>query len=324
MSRGVSCLNYTARSLFACSSSIPSRTVTGRHYAPAVLKKRTHTGYLSEPPRATLAANRTWRRDNSEADEASQNINLASTKHEGSDRRKVTYYRSRVPELKLKERVDYSTMREPDPVFAEHLGGLFSGLQFPKELARRILTHASHPAAVYGHNGGLSFLGRRVLHSYLLLLLSSSPHLQVSDDLEEIVSRTLNTYVLGEHVGSKWGLGRVMRWTPTVKAERLGSAGDKTSLMKSVGLYKVQGDTVAAVIGGMYHQFGGSVAHRVFHTRVLPLILLGKKNDGLPAAFHGDARSICNQMGGLQGPLLAEAPASGSGQSPKADAHEAS
>ncbi|KAF9255568.1 hypothetical protein L218DRAFT_883869 [Marasmius fiardii PR-910] len=215
-------------------------------------------------------------------------------------------------------------MREPDPVFAEHLNGLFPGLQFPQELARRILTHASHPAAVYGHNGSLGFLGRRVLQSYLLLLLSSSPHLKVTDDLEEILSRTLNTYVLGEHVGSKWGLGRMLRWTPTVRAEKLGSTGDKTSLLKSVGLYKVQGDTVSAVIGGIYHQFGGSVAHRVFHTRVLPQILLGKKNDGLPEAFHGDARAICNQMGGLQGPLIFESSVSGGVQSQNVDHIEAS
>ncbi|KAK1220862.1 hypothetical protein PQX77_016341 [Marasmius sp. AFHP31] len=194
-------------------------------------------------------------------------------------------------------------MSQPDPVFKEHLDGLFPGLQFPEELARRVLTHGSHPAATYGHNSHFSFLGRRVLSSYLLLLLSSSTNLRPTDDLEEIVSRTLHTYVLGEHVGSKWGLGRVMRWTPTVSAERLDSTPDKTALLKSAGLYKVQGDAVAAVLGAIYHQFGGSVAHRVFHTRVLPLILLGKKQDGLPSAFHEDARAICNEMGGLQGPL---------------------
>lgn len=47
----------------------------------------------------------------------------------------------------------------PDPTFAEHLNHLFPTLSFPPELARRILTHGSHPASVNGHNGALSFMG---------------------------------------------------------------------------------------------------------------------------------------------------------------------
>jgi len=49
--------------------------------------------------------------------------------------------------------------RRPDPHFAEHLNGLFPTLQFPPELARRILTHGSHPAAIHGHNAAYSFIG---------------------------------------------------------------------------------------------------------------------------------------------------------------------
>jgi hypothetical protein len=49
--------------------------------------------------------------------------------------------------------------KHPDPYFAEHLNGLFPTLQFPPELARRILTHGSHPAATYGHNAAYSFMG---------------------------------------------------------------------------------------------------------------------------------------------------------------------
>lgn len=52
-----------------------------------------------------------------------------------------------------------SSSRLPDPQFAQHLNGLFPSLQFPPELARRILTHGSHPAAIHGHNAGLSFMG---------------------------------------------------------------------------------------------------------------------------------------------------------------------
>ena len=43
--------------------------------------------------------------------------------------------------------------------FSNHLNGVFPGLQFPPELARRILTHASHQTATNGHNASLSFIG---------------------------------------------------------------------------------------------------------------------------------------------------------------------
>ncbi|KAF5390590.1 hypothetical protein D9757_002692 [Collybiopsis confluens] len=186
----------------------------------------------------------------------------------------------------------------------KHLNNLFPELQFPDELARRILTHSSHPAAVYGHNAALSFMGRRVISAYLSLLLSSSPNLKLSDDVEAIVTEALNTYVLGEHIGSKWGLGRVMRWTPTLKADSAKNAN--IELLASVGLYKVQGDAVAAVIGGIYEHFGASTAHRVFYTRVLPHILINKPKSGLPEAFHSDARSVCNRFGGMSGPLVVD------------------
>ena len=54
--------------------------------------------------------------------------------------------------------------KHPDPHFAEHLNGLFPTLQFPPELARRILTHGSHPAAAYGHNAAYSFMGAVCWH----------------------------------------------------------------------------------------------------------------------------------------------------------------
>lgn len=70
-----------------------------------------------------------------------------------------------------------------------------------------------------------------------------------------MVSRALNTYVLGEHVGPRWGLGRALRWTPTVSATKLKSVEDRNTMLRNVGLYKVQGDAVAAVIGGIFYQF---------------------------------------------------------------------
>ena len=50
-------------------------------------------------------------------------------------------------------------MIQQTPYFQEHLNQIFSPLQFPKELAKRILTHSSHNAAAGGHNAGLSFIG---------------------------------------------------------------------------------------------------------------------------------------------------------------------
>jgi len=203
---------------------------------------------------------------------------------------------------------------KPEPHFATHLNALFNPLDFNTEVARRCLTHASHPSSINGHNAGMSFLGRRVLESYLLLFLNSSKNLKPSHDFNFITSWTLNTYTLGQHVGSKWGLGRVMRWVPTVTKDRLTGPGDKDALLKSVGLYKVQGDAVAAVTGAIYEQFGGSVAHRAFHTRILPNLLLDGKNGGLPLPFHEDVLEICERMGGPEGDLMKplEAQAEGS------------
>lgn len=51
--------------------------------------------------------------------------------------------------------------------FSEHLNGVFPPLKFPTELAKRILTHGSHPQAMHGHNSGLSFMG--TMHDMYLL-----------------------------------------------------------------------------------------------------------------------------------------------------------
>ncbi|KXN82775.1 hypothetical protein AN958_02214, partial [Leucoagaricus sp. SymC.cos] len=196
-----------------------------------------------------------------------------------------------------------------EPHFATHLSALFPPLEFNPEIARRCLTHASHPSAMNGHNAGLGFLGRRVLESYLLLYLTSSKVLKPMHDFRFITMWTLSPYTVGQQVGSKWGLGRVMRWVPSVNKEKLNEPllGDKPSdkheLLRGVGLYRVQGDAVAAVIGAIYEQFGGSVAHRAFHTRVLPHLLLDGKNGGLPLVFHDEVREICDKMGGAEGDL---------------------
>lgn len=48
---------------------------------------------------------------------------------------------------------------KPEPHFANHLNALFTPLEFNPEIARRCLTHGSHPTSVNGHNAGMSFFG---------------------------------------------------------------------------------------------------------------------------------------------------------------------
>jgi hypothetical protein len=44
----------------------------------------------------------------------------------------------------------------------------------------------------------------------------------------------------------------------------------------------------------------------VFHTRLLPHLLLPRRADGIPDVFHEDALRICQKMGGSDGPLILE------------------
>ncbi|KAF8526570.1 hypothetical protein BU17DRAFT_62062 [Hysterangium stoloniferum] len=204
-----------------------------------------------------------------------------------------------------------------------HLSKIFSPLIFPEDVAQRMTTHVSWERGVQGHNARLGFVGRRVLHTYLLLFLHEcslpppsftppknapippSAHLRnsalnaggstpLTQPYEDISEKLLNTYVLGEHVGAVWELERVMRWTPaiaemdTLKAER------PDTILRSSGLYKVRGATVEGIMGGIFHQFGGFVAHRVFHTRVLPHIY----QFGLPTSLHEKMREACDRLGG--------------------------
>ncbi|KAI0767632.1 ribonuclease-III-like-domain-containing protein [Fomes fomentarius] len=211
-----------------------------------------------------------------------------------------------------KARVDW---RNKDSLLSEHLNKVFSPLQFPPELARRILTHASHPDASLSHNGRLSFVGRRVLQSYLLMFVHSSPALQPDHDYEKILAYAINTYTLGEHVAPKWELGKVLKWRPMNVgnlSKPLGPDIDVPSPLenlegrnaRSVGMYKVHGTTVEAVVGGVFHQFGGAVAHRLFHTRLLPHLCIEGSLEGLHGRFHEHALEICQKMGGRTEPLL--------------------
>jgi dsRNA-specific ribonuclease len=226
-------------------------------------------------------------------------------------------------------RLNYSTRHEEpedhpiasresyDARLAAHLNSRFRSLEFPPELARRILTHGSHKAAIHGHNGRLGFIGRRVLESYYLLFVHEAAQGRTHYDYDRLTSRALNTYFLGEHVAPRWSLGRVLLWVPTAPKETLRTAQTQhpdseldealkasSGIAKSVGLYKVMGEAVQAVMGGVYHQFGGSVAHQLFHTRILPHLLLPGTSSGVPEEFHTTALRICERMGGPESDLL--------------------
>jgi hypothetical protein len=81
-----------------------------------------------------------------------------------------------------------------------------------------------------------------------MMFLHSSRQLRPVDDVEDIAARSLNTHLLGEYVGNEWGVGRELVWAPSI-SEQLKADGHLP------GLYKVQGETVQAIIGAIYHQF---------------------------------------------------------------------
>lgn len=189
------------------------------------------------------------------------------------------------------------------------LRNTFAPLDFPPEVAMRLLTHASYRGGRYGHNTRLSFVGRRVLHAYLRLFVLSAtvpdasstptdalrfPFQLPFDDVDAFCDDLLNTYRLGEHVGGAWQVENVMRWTPA-----LVDHDEPGKLLRSSGLFKVRGTTVEAVMGGIFHQYGGAVALRAFHTRVLPHLDIFLKE---PLRTH--AREKRDEMGGTMGSLV--------------------
>ena len=116
------------------------------------------------------------------------------------------------------------------------------------------------------------------------MFLHSSPASDPTHDYELIASRALNTYGLGQYVAPKWHLGRILRWHPTINPatfkydpQKKGrtSADDvdpelvialrsHPQVIKSIGLYKVMGEAVQAIVGGAYHQFVSVIYHKCF------------------------------------------------------------
>ena len=77
------------------------------------------------------------------------------------------------------------------------------------------------------------------------------------DDTDEIASKALHTNLLGEHVGHAWGVGRVMVWQPSTRPEPNARGSFPSESFRASGLYKVQGETVQAIIGAIYQQYVG-------------------------------------------------------------------
>ncbi|KAF8483793.1 ribonuclease-III-like-domain-containing protein [Russula ochroleuca] len=179
---------------------------------------------------------------------------------------------------------------------AQHLNKTFPPLEFPPALAQRLLTHLSHRDSLTGHNSRFSFLGRRTLEAYMMLFLQGLPA-AAEHDHSRIAARVLNTHGLGEHVAPHWRLQDVMRWVPP----RAGEAGLDG---RAAGLHKVAGTMVEAVVGGVLHQFGGRIAHRLFHLRVLPHLLHPGSPIGLPDVLHSDALKAAEHYGGSKGSLV--------------------
>ncbi|KLO07780.1 hypothetical protein SCHPADRAFT_881219 [Schizopora paradoxa] len=283
-------VNNVSRRDVGHGSSFAARTTARRYAATAVAASRRH------PSSSTSSSSSTVYLDDAEDSRRSSSSPRASSSYPPPPK-----YFSR-------------TKADSAPI-VEHLQELFPGLEFPPELAVQMLTHASAKEAWAASNTRLSYVGRRVISTYLLLFLhhattrlssSSSSHILSPSssqfDFDAINYRATYTALIGEHVGRAWNLQRSMLWTPPVSLaysssplsteERIGGSS------KAPGLYKVQGTTVEAIMGGLYHQFGGLVTQRAFHTRFLPHILCPGESSGLHDAFHGAAREMMERMGG--------------------------
>ena len=135
------------------------------------------------------------------------------------------------------------------------------------------------------HRTLFSNLGRRVLETYFLMFLHSCPNVNSGADYAKITSNTLNTYTLGEHVGREWGIGKVLKWRSMVDPHMVAKEADAGH----VGLHKVLGTTVEAIVGGVYHQFVRhpfsltSPPYRFAELFVFPSFFLG--SHGSPQVF---------------------------------------
>ncbi|KAG8998086.1 hypothetical protein FRB94_007213 [Tulasnella sp. JGI-2019a] len=196
----------------------------------------------------------------------------------------------------------------------QHLRSLLPSLEFPEKVVLRMITHPSWKAGFEGHNNRLSFMGRRVLNAYLILFLhdararaqasSSSTETPEEADYQAIVESVLDTGPLGKHVGGAWKVEEITRWISNVTVE-----ADKG--LHWAGRHAARAATVEAIMGGVLHQYGATVAHRVFHTRILPHL-----SSLLHPSVRGRIDEVCNTLGGPDGALLDSATPASKSTSP--------
>ncbi|CAE6481120.1 unnamed protein product [Rhizoctonia solani] len=211
-----------------------------------------------------------------------------------------------------------------DEDVVDYFRKLLPPLEFPEEVAVRLITHNSWRDGV-NHNNKQAFMGRRVLNAYLMAFFHAHttltptppltqppsdppPDLKVSQlpsptdvleqDFDNLSELVLHTRALGEYVGAAWQLEKVMRWVPNVD-HHTDIGGIRVDEGGSSGFYKIRGTTVEAVVGGVFYQFGGIAAHRLFHTRVLPHLTFL-----LPTEYRKPAEAACRHLGGASVPIL--------------------
>ncbi|KAG8979906.1 hypothetical protein FRC05_007349 [Tulasnella sp. 425] len=207
-----------------------------------------------------------------------------------------------------------------DEEASAHLKSLFSGLDFPAPAIRKIITHPSWKAGTEGHNNRLAFLGRRVLNSSLVLFLHEARLMASTESgasgesrfnpqesemsYQAVVDSVLDSYPLGGQVGRAWDVDRVTRWISALPQNAPETA-------KSSGKNAARAATIEAIVGFVFHQYGATTAHRLFHTRILPHL-----KPLLESSLQPYADKICNDLGGLDGPLLEVVEASSMHTSP--------
>ncbi|KAG9051322.1 hypothetical protein FS837_009589 [Tulasnella sp. UAMH 9824] len=108
---------------------------------------------------------------------------------------------------------------------------------------------------------------------------------------QTIVNSILDSYPLGGQVGRAWNVDRVTRWISALPPNAPETA-------KSSGKNAARAATVEAIVGFVFHQYGATTAHRLFHTRILPHL-----KPLLEPSLQPHVDVVCNRLGGLDGPL---------------------
>ncbi|KAG8927791.1 hypothetical protein FRC01_006910 [Tulasnella sp. 417] len=108
---------------------------------------------------------------------------------------------------------------------------------------------------------------------------------------QAVVNSILDSYPLGGQVGRAWDVDRVTRWISALPPNAPETA-------KSSGKNAARAATIEAIVGFVFHQYGATSAHRLFHTRILPHL-----KSLLEPSLQPHVDVVCNRLGGPNGPL---------------------